>query len=180
NLTSKTAYLAERLNNYFEQDKVPIRVAQFGSLFRFLFHSDLKYTELFYFHMLEAGVYICETRNCFLSTAHSDHDLDEIVRAVKQSIARLREGDFLPGKGPAKSAVSAIIPLTEGQKALWTLSQMSEDAVQAYNESLLLRLKGELDFQALQSAIREVGRRHEATRVTLLANGEGQHIHPES
>jgi natural product biosynthesis luciferase-like monooxygenase protein len=51
---------------------------------------------------VEKGVYVWEWRNCFLSTAHTDADLDFIVRAIQESVAELRRGGFLPDK-PAPS-----------------------------------------------------------------------------
>lgn len=181
NLSYKTGLFAEELNRYFEQEDVPMRVAQFGSLFRFLFHPTVKYTELFYFHMLEAGVYICETRNCFISAAHTDHDLDEIFKAVKFSIHSLRQGGFLSQKSMASHGKeqSDVIPLTQAQKELWTLAQMGDEVSAAYNESLMLRLKGKLNIAALQRAVTDVGRRHEAARITILPSGEGQQIHED-
>ena len=182
-LSRRSTELAEKLNGYFEQSQVPMRVSQFGSLFRFLFHPDVKYPELFYFHLLEAGIYICETRNCFLSTAHSDQDLVRIEQAVKQSVERLREGGFLPGRSHTTTVVDIaavkFIALTEAQKDLWALAQMGDEASRACNESLVVRLRGSLDLEVLRHAINEIGRRHESTRVTLLPDGEGQAIHPE-
>ncbi len=96
-LTRKTSYLVDELNRFFSEELFPFRVAQFTSLFRFMFPSDLEYADLLYFHLLERGIF---TRgwgdNCFLSTAHSDEDVRKIIEAVKSSCLEIREGGFMP------------------------------------------------------------------------------------
>ena len=48
--------------------------------------SRFNYTgnmDLLFYHLLTKGVYVWEWRNCFLSTAHTDEDVDHIVRACR-------------------------------------------------------------------------------------------------
>ncbi|HET7113978.1 MAG TPA: MupA/Atu3671 family FMN-dependent luciferase-like monooxygenase, partial [Pyrinomonadaceae bacterium] len=95
-LNDRTARLVATLNRYFENAEMPITVVNFGSLFRFMFAPELKYVDLFFYHMLDHGVFIWEGRNCFLSTAHTDDDLDHIARAVRGSVEQMRAGGFWP------------------------------------------------------------------------------------
>jgi iturin family lipopeptide synthetase A len=92
-LNQRTDRFAETLNTFFAGEGLAIRVSHFSSFFRFEFAGNL---ELFFYHMLAKGVYIWEWRNCFLSTAHTDEDLEHVVRAVKESVADLRAAGFLP------------------------------------------------------------------------------------
>ncbi|MBG1265456.1 aminotransferase class III-fold pyridoxal phosphate-dependent enzyme, partial [Nostoc sp. WHI] len=92
-LNERTSQLTETLNTYFQTENLPIRIVNFGSLFRFSFSGNL---DLLFYHLLEKGIYIWEGRNCFLSTAHTDADIDYLIQAVKNSIEELREGGFLP------------------------------------------------------------------------------------
>ncbi|HEU4321543.1 MAG TPA: MupA/Atu3671 family FMN-dependent luciferase-like monooxygenase [Roseiflexaceae bacterium] len=92
-LNERTARLADTLNAFFTAAHIPARVVHFGSLFRFVFQRDL---ELFFYHMIAKGVYIWEGRNCFLSTAHTDDDVGQIVRTVQESMHELHAGGFLP------------------------------------------------------------------------------------
>jgi iturin family lipopeptide synthetase A len=108
-LNQRTAAFAATLNEFFASEDLAIRVSHFSSIFRFEFSGNL---ELFFYHMLEKGVYIWEWRNCFLSTAHTDEDLDRVIRAVKETIAELRAEGFLPSREgstppPAPSTVTA-------------------------------------------------------------------------
>ena len=79
-LTARTAALAAALNAWFEERGVPIRVEHFGSLFRFTGKGNL---DLFHYRLAAAGVYVWEGRSCFLSTAHTDADLDRVIEAAK-------------------------------------------------------------------------------------------------
>ena len=96
-LTERTTGMVNRLNRFFEQEQFPIRVAQFTSLFRFMFPPDLEYADMLYFHLLDRGIF---TRgwgdNCFLSTEHSDEDVERIVAAVQESCLEIRAGGFFP------------------------------------------------------------------------------------
>jgi non-ribosomal peptide synthase protein (TIGR01720 family) len=99
-LNGRALRLASTLNEYFEREQVPMAVAHLGSLLRFVYPGELKLMELFYYHLLEKGVYICETRNCFLSTAHTDEDVAHIVRAVREAVEEMRAGGIIPDKTP--------------------------------------------------------------------------------
>ncbi|AVH69409.1 non-ribosomal peptide synthetase [Nostoc sp. 'Lobaria pulmonaria (5183) cyanobiont'] len=62
-------------------------------------------------------------------------------------------------------------PATESQKEIWASVQMGDGANCAYNQSQSLRLKGNLDVKALQSAMQELVQRHEALRTTFSTDG---------
>ncbi len=132
-LNERTAQLAATLNEFFTSSQVPIRVTYFGSMFRFEFSANL---DLFFYHMIEKGIYIWEWRTCFLSTAHSEADLTAFVEAVKQSVAELRAGGFIAPEAGAASAVIAAgnagsaprqAALSEAQKQLWLLSRIDQE-----------------------------------------------------
>ncbi|MEG3938620.1 amino acid adenylation domain-containing protein [Microcoleus sp. S36b_A3] len=63
------------------------------------------------------------------------------------------------------------ISATEAQKEIWISAQMEDDANCAYNESMSLRLVGNLDLEALRYSIQELVARHEALRLTFSPNG---------
>ncbi|HYV93089.1 MAG TPA: aminotransferase class III-fold pyridoxal phosphate-dependent enzyme [Chitinophagales bacterium] len=80
-LNEKTKSLCEELNNFFDREGFGIRLTYFSSLFRFL----LRGREALLFHaLLKEKIYIWEGRNCFLSSAHSDEDLQQFISAVKK------------------------------------------------------------------------------------------------
>lgn len=185
-LNQKTQYVADTLNRYFEQEHVPIHVVNCGSLFRF--SNQVKYMDLFFYHLLEKGIYVWEGRNCFISTAHTDEDLEFLISKVKETVVEMRAGGFLgevpvntSGNGhktiapapmeketpPTAATGPRQFPLTEGQKQLWTLAQMDPEASRAYNESMALQLRGPLNVSALRSAMQLLVNRHDALRATM-------------
>ncbi|PNQ82102.1 non-ribosomal peptide synthetase, partial [Paenibacillus sp. F4] len=189
-LNSRTSALAAELNSYFIDEHVPMKVVHYGSLFRFVLKGDL---ELFFYHMLDKGIYIWEGRNCFLSTAHTEEDIVRIVQAVKDSVNELRKGGFLPdpppngnGPDPDKQSVSvslgseavgvpeSVIALTPDQKQLWFASVSERSDSQALHETALLRFRGPFQPEIFTGAIRTIMSRHEALRTFISPDGETQ------
>ncbi|GCE59889.1 linear gramicidin synthase subunit B [Microcystis aeruginosa NIES-4285] len=116
-LTERTAALADTLNRYFEAEDVPIKIEQFSSFFRFALSGNL---DLLFYHMVEKGIYVWEWRKHFLSTAHTEADLAQFVQAVKDSVAELRQGGFIPAKKPSWPVPTPQIdpPLTPLDKGI--------------------------------------------------------------
>jgi amino acid adenylation domain-containing protein len=80
--------------------------------------------------------------------------------------------------GAAPSAPVKRIPLTDVQRDVWVLCQLSDAGSVAYDLSTSLRLRGELDIEALAAAVPLLVQRHEALRTTFDAEGEWQLVHP--
>ncbi|TWU45269.1 Glutamate-1-semialdehyde 2,1-aminomutase [Novipirellula aureliae] len=106
-LTKKTERLADRLNEFFEKELYPIRIAQFASQFRMTFPTELQYADLLYFHLLDRGIFMRGWQdNCFLSTVHTDEQIETVIDAVKDSCEELRAGGFLPHPQTTATEVS--------------------------------------------------------------------------
>lgn len=174
NLSRRTSQFAQHLNSYFEQEYIPLSIAHFSSLFSFVFTTEQRHieSELFFYHLLEKGVYTREGRTCCFSTAHTDEEINYVIQAVKQSVTEMRDGGFL------RHADVQILPLTDVQKELWFLTQLGDDASSAYNEALPLRLYGPLQIEALRNALQTVVQRHEALRTTFSPRGDYQYVAP--
>ncbi|MBL9126512.1 MAG: tRNA (adenine(22)-N(1))-methyltransferase TrmK, partial [Verrucomicrobiales bacterium] len=201
-LGERTGRMTELLNAYFAEHAVPVRLENFASVWYPRFGAEVKYGSLLYFHLREKGVHIWEGRPCFLSTAHTDEDVQTLIRAFKRSVAEMQAGGFLPGTSdpefaPASgmatspetetSAPSADrvatedrYPVTEAQSELWIASQLGPAASSAFNESCSLELHGPFDEGALVGAIREVLRRHEALRSVFSPEGDFQRFRAEA
>jgi glutamate-1-semialdehyde-2,1-aminomutase len=104
-LNQRTSQFVKTLNAYFEADEVPIRMANFGSLFGPASSENSAPSEnsassigmsLLSYHLLYRGVLLVGEGRGFLSTAHTDGDIDCIIKAVKDSVVELQEGGFLP------------------------------------------------------------------------------------
>ncbi|MFG2530785.1 MupA/Atu3671 family FMN-dependent luciferase-like monooxygenase [Streptomyces sp. NPDC048516] len=112
-LNARTAELAATLNGFFEAEEFPLRMSHFGSQFRFEHHADM---ELLYHHLMLRGVHVWEWRNFFLSTAHSDGDIEFIADAVRGSLRELRSAGFFPSSRP--TAPKTVVPKAVVPKAV--------------------------------------------------------------
>ncbi|MFH9135834.1 MupA/Atu3671 family FMN-dependent luciferase-like monooxygenase [Streptomyces sp. NPDC017524] len=92
-LNASTQALADRLNAFFRDEEFPLELAHFGSMFRFKHRADL---ELLYHHLQLRGVYVWEWRSFYLSTAHTEDDVNRVAEAVEGSLRELRDGGFFP------------------------------------------------------------------------------------
>ncbi|HEX7175425.1 MAG TPA: aminotransferase class III-fold pyridoxal phosphate-dependent enzyme, partial [Pyrinomonadaceae bacterium] len=194
-LNERTSRLVAELNAHFTAHGYPLGMANFGSLFRFVHTANM---DLFYYHLMEKGVYIWEWRSGFLSTAHTEEDFRHFERAIKESLAEMREGGFLPERSapdPANtphpngndepaprdapqelaegSDGSGWSPLSDAQEQLWLLSEFGEEASLAYHESVIIELNGTLDIEHMRAAWAATIDRHEALR-TAVDGAEGR------
>jgi glutamate-1-semialdehyde-2,1-aminomutase len=91
-LNQQTTQLAATLNTFFQQEGTPIEVKHFASFFRLVFTGNTSEFylpiefELLFYHLIQKGVYIWEGRTCFLSTAHTEADMNHVIQAVKDSV----------------------------------------------------------------------------------------------
>ncbi|MCX2449841.1 amino acid adenylation domain-containing protein [Pedobacter sp. PLR] len=95
-LNEKTKYIADTLNAILKKLDVPMFIAQFGSLWRVKFLEDYAYTELFFTLMRLKGIHILEGFSCFLTTAHSQEDIDKIITTFEVCLAELKAAGFIP------------------------------------------------------------------------------------
>jgi amino acid adenylation domain-containing protein len=71
----------------------------------------------------------------------------------------------------ASSFIECVIPTTESQREVWLGATMSTEASLAYNESVLLRLGGTLDGDAMAGAIERLVECHQSLRATISPDG---------
>jgi glutamate-1-semialdehyde aminotransferase len=98
-LNARTTALATRLNDLFDHEQAPIHVVSFSSLFRFAFSPGVKFADLFFYNLLRRGVYVWEGRTCYLSTAHSDEDITELVKVVEDTVKSMRSDGLMYSGG---------------------------------------------------------------------------------
>jgi glutamate-1-semialdehyde 2,1-aminomutase len=100
-LNNRTTRMVEELNQYFIENNLPITIDHFGSLFRFRYiDSYWGITEALMFILLRMnGVETNIQGNCFLTTSHTDEDVQNVITAVKNSLETLiKEGFFYEAK----------------------------------------------------------------------------------
>ncbi|MCU0680704.1 MAG: aminotransferase class III-fold pyridoxal phosphate-dependent enzyme [Polyangiaceae bacterium] len=185
-LNRRTERFAARLNGAFEAAGVPLRIVYFGSLFSLRPLREPEYVDLLRFHLVSRGVYVWEGNLCFWSDAHTDRDVEFVIEAIEASVAALREGGFLAPAADQSAQTSPpaagarALPTTETQRQIWAASQLSEDALVAYNESVAIGLRGPLEVEVMRRALRTLAGRHGALRTTFDADGEVQRVAPSA
>ncbi|MEA3209793.1 MAG: hypothetical protein QOE70_2850 [Chthoniobacter sp.] len=107
-VNERTDRLVRRMNDFFSETGLPMRLQHFSALFYYDFHPDLTFAGLLFYCLRDRGVHIWEGRVGHLSVAHTDADVDFIVEAFRESIAELQAGGFLPASpGTPRAAAEA-------------------------------------------------------------------------
>ncbi|MET8091480.1 amino acid adenylation domain-containing protein [Micromonospora sp. NPDC005220] len=111
-----------------------------------------------------------------LSRVRSAFGSEVDVRAVFEARTPRRLADLVgPGGAATRPALTAgprpdEIPLSFSQRRLWFLDRL-DGASGAYNIPIGIRLRGELDLDALRAAVGDVVARHESLRTVFPAVG---------
>jgi amino acid adenylation domain-containing protein len=193
-LNAKTAKIAASLDNFFVERGVPSRIHNFASWFYFTFHGDARFGSLLYYAMREKGIHIQEGYPCFLTTAHSDSDLEAVEAAFRETVEEMQQSNALPGKGSSHAGAAATsvptmhsaaaagtpsqVAITEAQREIYFAAALGDEANCAFNESVTLRLKGDVQEKELQGALEAAFARHDALRTTISEDGESLVIAP--
>ena len=109
-LNQKTRQLAVALSDFARRAGAPIQIPYFASWMCFQFPHDVPHASLFWAYMRAKGIHMWEGRPCFLTTAHSDADIDLIVKAFEETIVEMQQGGFLPGELARSSVASPPRP----------------------------------------------------------------------
>jgi amino acid adenylation domain-containing protein len=97
-LNTKTERLATALNTELERQQLPFSVVYFGSLWKIKFSEEVPYSELLFTLMREKGIHIWDGFPCFLTEAHTDQEVDQLVEACLLSTRQLIEAGFFKAK----------------------------------------------------------------------------------
>jgi amino acid adenylation domain-containing protein len=174
--------LCRTLNTHFEAIGVPIRIPHFTAYAVIEHAPELKHASLLWYFLREKGIHVWEGRPLYFTTAHTDEDLDRVVRGFVEAVADMQAAGFLPAS--AKEVAAPLVfprhdsaPTTEAQREILHSVMMGDEANCAYNESNVIRYDGALDVPALRAALLDLVVRHPALRSTFTADGERQIFH---
>jgi len=95
-LNRRTTRFVDTLNEHAERAGAPVRVTHFSSWYMFNFPHDVLYASLFYAYMRAKGIHIWEGRPGFLTTAHTDEDIERVIAAFDETLSEMQEAGFLP------------------------------------------------------------------------------------
>ena len=200
-LNARTTAFVRRLNAMFKQERLPIHVEHFSSFFLPRVLGDRRFEAVLFHHLRNNGVHIYLDYPCFLSTAHSEADIDFLVDAFLRSARALRDGGCLsrpdgdggspdPGEGarakkqepaappastpvvPEPAGVQGYVAASPGQVEIWLAATRSDEANVAFNQMLQIRLDGPLVEEALRSSLEQLVARHDALRILFSPDGQ--------
>ena len=172
-LTARTAVMVQEINAVMAERGAPFKLNTFASLWRNTFTEDLPYGDLIYAMLRDRGIHILDNFPCFLTTAHTEDDIQTIVASYKAAATEMQASGFFPAArtGIKAKAGSRGAPSTEPQREVWLASKLGPEASLAYNESVSLHLRGDLDVAALRQAVQKLQVRHDALRSTFSDDG---------
>lgn len=173
-LTARTAGMVARVNAAMEEMGAPFKLVTFASWWRNVFTEDLPYADLIYVMLRDRGIHILDNFPCFLTTSHTDEDIDLIVEAYRDAAAEMIASEFFPVRRKELAAAddgTRVVPTTEPQREIWLADRLGTEASLAYNESVSLHLRGALDVERLRAAVRALPQRHDALRATFSDDG---------
>lgn len=169
--------MAEELNAFFKSRNVKFEVARFASLMFIRNNEPGDLATLFYYHLRDRGVHVLEGFPCYMTAAHTQADVDAIIAAAKDSVLEMQADGLLPRPAGETGATPDFVrrmPLTAGQRVIWSTSQLSERASCAFNESDALHIEGDLECKAFERAVNETIRDYEAFRLRFDSAGADQ------
>jgi amino acid adenylation domain-containing protein len=114
-LANKAKYLVNELIEHFKLVGAPINVEYCSSFFYLTFPPTEAYGSLLYYLLREKGIHVWEFRPCFLTLAHSDEDIEQIIWAFKVCLAEIQSAGFLSCSGNAL-AINQNLPPQPGAK----------------------------------------------------------------
>ncbi len=167
--TARTEAFCDRLNYWFERERVPLRAKHFSSQWRIVpigtQDREPIELELLYLSMLIRGVYTWERRINFFSTAHSQADVDTVFEAISGAITEIRAHgfDWSTDTYPAPQ----FSALSSPERRLYALAQR-EGGEAPYHLPQAFAINGPLDADRLEDAFRAVIRRHPALRTAFV------------
>ncbi|MDF1741859.1 MAG: aminotransferase class III-fold pyridoxal phosphate-dependent enzyme [Verrucomicrobiales bacterium] len=102
-LKAKANRLSSTVDKMFVENGVPFRMPNFGSQMFVRHIDDNKYANLLFFHLRQKGVFLLEGFPSYMTTAHTDEDVDYVIAAFRESIAELQDAGFFekPATGSA-------------------------------------------------------------------------------
>nr|WP_254893529.1 type I polyketide synthase [Enterobacter cloacae] len=165
-INQKTARLTRSLNTWFAVTGTPIEIVSAGSLFRFKFNGNY---DILFHHLMLRGIFIWEGRNCFVSVAHSDEDIDRFITAVKESVSAMRVDGFFGLEGIRPDTPYAA---TDSQQRFLQLAAQDESGLLAGNIGGVIETARDVDSDIMREAWHLLSARHEALRMQFTDAGE--------
>jgi glutamate-1-semialdehyde aminotransferase len=100
-MNARTEALASRLNLEIEKLGAPLKIKQFSTLWKAFYLEEHAFGDLLFYMLRDRGLHIYDGFPCFMTTAHDEAAVTQIVTAFRDSLGEMQESGFLPA--PARS-----------------------------------------------------------------------------
>lgn len=205
-VNSKGDQLAGSVDRWCQEQEMPFRMPNCGSLMYLRMQDDQKFGPLLGAHMRARGVFYLEGFPSYMTAAHDDEDIQYVVEAIQDSALSMRAAGLfngslaVPHTGPKVTNVpprltladgiqrisaqmsaplqAITVPTTEAQREIWSAMVVTPEVAAAYNESVTLKLRGQLKPVLLNQAFQLAVDRHDALRSRFSADGLEMLIEP--
>ncbi|MCX7568802.1 amino acid adenylation domain-containing protein [Tumebacillus sp. DT12] len=122
-------------------------------------------------HSLKATQLVAQVSNAYgvsipLGRLFEDPTVAGLAEMIAAGEGHAQHGGEQPIQPLARTEASPAFPASFAQERLWFFDQF-EPGNASYNVPNLIRLRGQLDFRALQDSLTEIVRRHESLRTTF-------------
>lgn len=107
-LNGLTQGMVERANALFDRYQLPYRWVHFGSAFKTKYDESVNYTEFFFMLMRLHGVHVLDFPH-FLTTAHTEADVEFILTALENTCKELRNSGFMPERTYPLAVVNSTL-----------------------------------------------------------------------
>lgn len=110
-INAKGDKLAGTVHRFFQENSIPIEMPNCGSLMFVRASDEVPFSNLFFYHLREKGVFILEGFPSYLTASHTDEDVEYVIDAFKESAAEMQQGGFFDPDG---SGLTVGAPLLSG------------------------------------------------------------------
>ncbi|HSM06624.1 MAG TPA: aminotransferase class III-fold pyridoxal phosphate-dependent enzyme [Longimicrobiales bacterium] len=177
-LNAKSRRFAHRLNELLIGAGYPARIEHCESVFNLKWDDANPFSRLLLWQLRHRGVLIYD-RPFFMTTAHTEADLDRVFEAFRDSVAFLLDSGIVPRTALSGDTGGArALPFSRSQMEVWLATRLAPEASRAFHEQVIYDLEGPVDLPALRHAVQRVVHRHEGLRAREDARGEGWIIEP--
>lgn len=97
-INTRCSQMVDRMNGHFSMMGAPIQIRHFTSVMKIEFTEEIQYEEMLFLLLREKGIHVWHHRPCFMTIAHTDDDIEFIIKAFIDSIKELQDADFLPNR----------------------------------------------------------------------------------
>ncbi|MGV6831722.1 MAG: amino acid adenylation domain-containing protein [bacterium] len=111
-VAAKAERLATELTVFIRENKLPIEITYYRSLWRMKLLEEVPYAELFFVMMRHKGFHIWDGFPCYMTTSFTQDDLTKLINACKECLSELIEvgifNEFTSRTSISKASVNQI------------------------------------------------------------------------